>query len=282
MKPLPKSQFYKTRYGRIHFLDEGEGPAVILLHGNPTWSYYYRNLILVLKKTHRVLALDYLGCGLSDSPKMPLHWADHVAIVSEWLSSLSLPSFDFVLHDWGGGIGMGVIKNYFERVGKIALLNTGVFFAEPLPLSIRMARLPYVGYFLTVVCDLFLQGALKCCTVKSMNAETVINYQMPYRTWRRRQVIYDFVRDIPVDEDHPSYSVLKDLEAFLPQLHSKPMKAFWGMQDFVFNASYLNHWQSLLPHLLVKRYGNAGHWVLEDAQGEIEKDIHDFLQGILR
>lgn len=270
--------FYHTEQGRVHFIDEGQGEAIVLLHGNPTWSYYYRHLIQILSQKYRVLALDYLGCGLSDRPMHSLYWADHIQVTSEWLAHLNLSSFHMVVHDWGGGIGMGIMKKYFECIKKIALLNTGVFFAESLPFSIRLARMPYVGYFLTVVCDLFLQGALKFCTVRPLTTDVLLGYQWPYRSWRDRQAIYDFVRDIPLSTQHPSYALFQEFQTFIPELNTKCVKAFWGMQDFVFNEKYLAVWQRLLPKMAVKRYGNAGHWILEDAHGEVEKDILKFFQ----
>ncbi len=271
--------FCELPTGRLHFIDEGQGRPILFLHGNPTWSFYYRNLIIELKTTHRCIALDHMGCGLSErSKKKPFQLADHIQHTCQLIEQLNLDSFDLVVHDWGGAIGLGVAQHFFDRIEKIALLNTAAFFIPPLPFPIQFARLPLLGSFLTTQLNLFLLGSLLKCTTKKMPKEVQDGYLWPYRKSERRKAIYNFVKDIPLHSSNPSYRVIKSIETFLPQLAEKKLHAFWGMKDFVFTEAYLDAWHDIFPTMAIKRYEDGGHWVLEDAKGKIEKDISLFFK----
>ena len=273
-----ESHFFETLEGRLHYVDEGRGFPVIMLHGNPTWSFYYRNLILAIKGDFRCLAIDHLGCGLSEKPQKGIYnLKAHIERTCAWIESLNLSAFDLVLHDWGGAIGMGVLHHFKEKVQKVVLLNTAIFQTEDLPWSIRFCRLPLLGACLTQGLNLFLKGALRTCVNKALKREIADGYLWPYPTWKSRLSIYEFVRDIPVQQRHSSYNTLIKLQAMLPLLNERPCKAFWGMKDFVFTESYLRKWNQHIPSLGIKKYMEAGHWLLEDARPDVFNDIKAFL-----
>lgn len=273
-----ESHFFEAPAGKLHFIDEGEGEAVLMFHGNPTWSFYYRNLVLSLKDRYRAIAVDHLGCGLSDRPtKFTYHLADHIDNASRLVEHLGLKRFHLVLHDWGGPVGLGLAQRHFDKVGKVVFLNTAAFFARPLPLPIQLSRSLGLGAFLTRGLNAFLLGSIFKCTQRSLTTETKHGYLWPYNTIKNREAIYRFVRDIPVNPAHPSYRTLKDIQDFLPHLAEKPLHAFWGMKDFVFDEAYLDAWREHYPLMPITRYEDAGHWVLEDAKGRIELDISAFL-----
>jgi len=275
----PFSHTYHTLSNgyRLHYVDEGKGEPVVLLHGNPTWSFYYRNLILKLSPFYRCLALDHLGCGLSDKPKAFSYQLErHIEHTAQWLQSLNLTRFHLIVHDWGGAIGMGLLERFHEQIGKVILLNTAVFSLDQLPLSIRICRLPIMGRILTDHLNLFLKGALTYCVQTPLTQEIADGYALGFG--KNRHAIYAFVRDIPLNPSHRSFEVLKQIQTQLTHLQAKPIYAFWGMQDFVFHPGYLEEWVRRLPPLQVKTYPEAGHWVLEDAKGMIEADILRALQ----
>jgi haloalkane dehalogenase len=132
---------------RMHYLDEGQGPAALMLHGNPTWSFYYRNLVLDLRRDRRAIAPDHVGCGLSDRPddaRYGYRLADRVADVERLVDHLDLREpFDLIVHDWGGMIGMAYATRHPERIRRIVLLNTGAFplpASKPFPWPIALAK----------------------------------------------------------------------------------------------------------------------------------------------
>jgi pimeloyl-ACP methyl ester carboxylesterase len=277
-----RPQFFEVEGSSLHYIDEGTSQGcvpLICLHGNPTWSFYYRDVVRHFLPQRRVLAPDYLGCGLSGPQPRPLCLEDHVRIICEWIQSLKLTQFDLLLHDWGGAIGMGVTECLPKHVRKIALLNSGITPLGTLPRTIQLARLPWLGQCLTQGANAFLRGALLTCTTKSIPKEIQEGYLYPYRSWLKRQAIYQFVRDIPLSPKDKSYAYLTKLQSFLPSLTTYPIHAFWGMKDFVFHDGHLQAWKNTLPNLQIKRYPQAGHWVLEDAKGEIESDLEVFLRN---
>lgn len=136
----------KTADRQLHFLDEGRGPAVLMLHGNPTWSFYYRNVITALRGHFRCVVPDHIGCGLSSKPQTySYRLVDHIENVCRVIESLGLRSFDLIVHDWGGAIGLGVAQRMPERLGKIVLLNTAAFRAPRLPWQLKLVAENY-GY----------------------------------------------------------------------------------------------------------------------------------------
>src|SRR4051812_13367564 len=138
--PLPGYPFTPhafPRHGlRLSYLDEGAGDPVVMLHGNPTWSFYYRNLVLGLRDQYRCVVPDHIGCGLSDKPPESLYdysLKSRIDDVEALLDSLNLrANLTLVVHDWGGMIGMGFAARHPERVKRIVAINTGAF---PLPRS---------------------------------------------------------------------------------------------------------------------------------------------------
>lgn len=277
-----RPHFLETRHGRVHYVDEGDSQfdsiPLVCLHGNPTWSFYYRNIIKHFAPHRRVLAFDYIGCGLSDPQLTPLRLKDHVETIGECVEKLGLGRFDLLLHDWGGAVGIGLSALLPTRISKIALLNSSITPIGPLPKSIQLARAPYIGCWLTRGLNAFLRGALLTCSAKPLPKAVQQGYLYPYRSWATRQAIHQFVRDVPLLASDESYPYLQSLRDFLPSLQDCPVAAFWGMKDFVFTEAHLMAWKTALPNLSVIRYPNAGHWVLEDAAGQIEKDIEVFFQ----
>ena len=123
---------------RYHYLDEGQGETLLMLHGNPTWSFYYRNLILDLKKTYRCVVPDHMGMGKSDKPQnYPYTLSQHIDNLVALVSELSLKDITLVVHDWGGAIGMGFAVRYPEKVKRLILFNTAAFLSKKIPIQLR-------------------------------------------------------------------------------------------------------------------------------------------------
>ena len=139
------SHYFDTGGRRMHYVDEGAGPAVVMLHGNPTWSFYYRELITALRDSYRVIAPDHIGCGLSDKPQdYPYTLATHIENLERLLDHLGLDDITLAMHDWGGAIGCGFAVRHPQRVGRLIVLNTAAFLGRT-PWRIRMCRLPVLG-----------------------------------------------------------------------------------------------------------------------------------------
>lgn len=268
---------------RYHYLDEGDpaAPAVVLLHGNPTWSFYYRNLIPALSQTHRVIAPDHIGCGLSDKPQIyPYTLAQHVANIERLLAALNLNRMTLILHDWGGAIGMGYATRHPDRIARLVVCNTAAFFVPRLPWRIRICRVPLLGEWLVRGLNGFARAALLFATAhpRRLSREVRAGYLAPYNNWQNRIAIYRFVQDIPLDAEHPTRATLDEIDAGLARLREHPMLIVWGAQDFCFTARhFLPEWQRRFPRADVHVFPHAGHYVIEDAHGQILPIILKFL-----
>lgn len=275
------SRFHAQPAGRQHFIDEGAGETVLLLHGNPTWSFYYRDLVSHLGNAgFRCIAPDHLGCGLSEKPR---GWSyrldDHIANVERLVDHLGLKRFHLVVHDWGGAIGMGLATHRSELIGKIVILNTAAFRGPRIPLRIAACRLPIFGEWLVRGLNGFARPATFMTTSRRLGKHVKQGYLWPYRNWHDRVAIARFVQDIPMKADHPSAGTLDAIAARLSRLADKPMLIAWGGRDWCFNDWYYEEWQRHFPNAATVHYADAGHYVLEDAREAVLPRIEEFLRG---
>jgi len=276
------SHYLTLPHGRLHYLDEGQGRAVVMVHGNPTWSYYYRNLVKRLSHRCRVVVPDHMGCGLSDKPdEYDYILENHIANLLALLEHLNIAQTSMVVHDWGGPIGIGAAADDGIEIDKLAILNTAAFRATRIPLRIRICRWPLIGKILVQGMNGFAVAATFMAVAKRMSRETVEGYLYPYDNWSHRQAIYEFVRDIPLHPSHRSYAALVRIEKSLAQIREKniPVGVFWGGRDFCFDDYYFGQWKKHLPLAQYRYFEEWGHYLLEDGRGTIEPIIEDFLNN---
>ena len=263
---------------RMAYVDEGAGPPVLLVHGNPTWGFYYRSLLAALPPLGlRAVAPDHIGMGRSEKPSAadyPHTLARRVADFGEFVDGLALTEpLSLVVHDWGGAIALAWAVDNVERVDKLLVLNTGAFPIPPgkaLPWSLAAARVPVLGGIAVRGLNAFSRGALVMGTGRPvLGREARAGLTAPYDSPAHRVAVHEFVRDIPMSPRDPAYGVLARTESRLPLLADRPTAVCWGMKDPVFDATVLDHLRTLLPSAEVHRYDDAGHYVLEDAADRI-------------
>jgi len=266
--------------GRIHYVDEGPrdaDTAVICVHGNPTWSFMYRDVVRTLASKFRVIALDHLGCGLSDKPQnFSYLLRDHIENLAQLVATVAQPKLHFIVHDWGGPIGLAVAERYSKRVGKLVVMNTAAF-SGPCPLRIRICRWPIFGPLLVRGLNGFAGPAAWMAVSRPLPEAVKRGFLFPYHSWKSRVAVQRFVEDIPLEATHPSLPTLRALEADLEKLRDQPMLLAWGMRDFCFSPAYLAEWRKRFPEATVCEYPQAGHYLLEDAGAEVIPQIAKFL-----
>lgn len=278
--PFP-SRFFESGEGRLHYVDEGGGEAVVMLHGNPTWSFFYRDLILGLRGRYRCLALDHLGCGLSDKPLGAGYTlGGHIERTAAWLDSLGLERIHLVLHDWGGAIGMGVARSLRGRVASITLFNTAAFPFPSIPLRIAACRLPGLGTLLVRGANAFVEAATVTTTVHPLPEAVKEGYRFPYGSWKERVAIEAFVRDIPMRSSHRSWGTLQTVADSLADWRGHPVQLIWGMRDWCFHGGILSEWEARWPGVPVHRLPEAGHYLVEDAGEDVLSFVRAFLEGL--
>ncbi len=270
---------------RYHYVDEGSGPPVLMVHGNPTWSFYYRRLIQTLSPRFRSIAVDHIGCGLSDKPAVENY--DYtldcrVNDLERFIYGLELKGkISLVVHDWGGMIGIAYALRHLSRIDRIVLLNTAGFFppqGRPLPLRLKLIR--HVKPFAKVAVlgfNAFARSALFMATAKGMPGDVKSGLLAPYNCWQNRIATLRFVEDIPIKPGDPSFETVKTVQNELHRLRDLPMLICWGMKDFVFTKAYLDEWRHRFPDARVHTFEDAGHYVLEDAAETVVDHIHTFM-----
>jgi len=270
---------------RYHFLDEGPrtpGEAVVMLHGNPTWSFYYRNLVLALRDKFRCVVPDHIGCGLSDKPQDYAYTlAHHIANVDHLFAHLELREVTLVMHDWGGAIGMGAAALKPERIKKLVVLNTAAFSSAHMPWQLSLCRIPLFGAVAIRGFNSFARGALSMAVAhpERLTPQVRAGFLAPYDSWANRIANLRFVQDIPTHPRHQSWPLLKEIEASLARFRDRPMLICWGMKDWCFDESFLRGWQERFPHAEVMRIEDAAHYVLEDAHERIAPKVREFLSA---
>ena len=271
---------------RMHYLDEGRGDPVVMVHGNPTWSFYYRDVVCALRDRYRCIVPDHVGCGLSDKPGDDAYryvLESRVDDLEALLDSLEITeNITLIVHDWGGMIGFTYATRHPERIRRIVVLNTSAFrlpLTKRFPLALWLVRNTWLGTFLVRRFNAFSAIASRvCCTRTKLSAEVRAAYTAPYDTWDNRIATLRFVQDIPLQPGDPSYNTVTETETKWPGLSQLPMLICWGLRDFVFDKHFLAEWEERFPAAAVHRFEDCGHYILEDARDGVVALIRRFLE----
>jgi pimeloyl-ACP methyl ester carboxylesterase/3-oxoacyl-[acyl-carrier-protein] synthase III len=284
--PFAPQTFITPRGARMSYVDAGPSSdeAVLLLHGNPTWSYYFRHVVQSLAQSRRCIAPDHIGMGLSDKPQdYDYTLVARIADIGALVASLQLRRIHLVVHDWGGAIGFGLATQRPELVGRIVVLNTAAFRSMRIPASIALCRTKFPGTAIVRGLNGFARPATRMAMhQRALTAIEKRAYLLPYGSWADRVAVDAFVKDIPLNASHPSHATLAALEGRLPLLRDHEIKIVWGGADFCFNDQFYKRWIELFPCAERHYFAEAGHYVIEDAREEAVPLIRDFLTSVKR
>ena len=270
---------------RYHYVDEGEGEPIVFVHGNPTWSFFFRDLLRDLRADYRVVAPDHMGCGRSDRPddarysyRLSSRVTDLAALIDHVAPGRKVT---LVVHDWGGMIGLAWATQNPERLARLVVLNTAAFGMPPgkrLPWQIALIRNTLLGPILVRGFNAFVQGLVRYCSHRPLSPAVKAGYLAPYRSWKDRLAVLRFIQDIPLSPRDPSFALVRATAEGLTRLNGVPTLICWGERDFVFDLDFLAGWQDRMPHAEVHRFADAGHLVLDDAGDRIVPLVRDFLR----
>ena len=282
-----KSNFIDRNGLKYHYLDEGAGDPVVMIHGNPTWSFYYRELVKALRPQYRVIVPDHMGCGLSDKPgtdQYGFQLQNRIDDLQVLLDHLEIKDkITLVVHDWGGMIGMACAVAYPQRIARLVILNTAAFLppaSKPIPIRLRIIRnLKWFATPAVLGLNLFARGALIMAPRKKLSSDVRTGLTAPYNSWANRLATLKFVEDIPLHHGDPSYKTVHRVSKDLDVLSEKPMLICWGAHDFVFDRDYYHEWRRRFPQASAFLYENAGHYILEDVPDLVIERIKHFFKG---
>jgi haloalkane dehalogenase len=270
------------------YLDEGprDGEVVVMLHGNPSWSYYWRKLALGLNEKYRCIVPDHIGMGLSDKPddsNYTYTLQSRIDDLERLLDSLELgDKLTLAVHDWGGMIGFGWALKHADRVKRLVILNTATFplpAAKALPWQLQLGRDSKLGAGLIRGFNAFAGGAARFGVETKMPADVRRAYNAPYDSWANRISTLRFVQDIPLSPADRSWALVEEAGQRLPLYADRPTFIGWGLRDFVFDKHFLEGFQRALPNAEQHVFADAGHYVLEDKADVLVPAIRAFLEN---
>ncbi|MDR1232865.1 MAG: alpha/beta fold hydrolase [Puniceicoccales bacterium] len=270
--------YVKLRNGpTMHYIEEGSGETVLFLHGHPTWSFFFRNLILSLRPDFRCIAIDHIGYGLSDKPKSyRYNIKTHIEDAICFAEVKRFKKFHIVAQDFGAVVALAMAERWPERISSMSFLNSAAFALPRLPTVILLFKFPLFTFLCARLFNLFTRVCLHLGTFSMLDGDVVNGFLWPYRKFSNRMAIAAGIDDIPWLSDHPSLEILNTIgkKAFI--LCNKKIKFFWADDDFHYNFNVLKAWGKVLPNASYKRYQMVGHFLLEDSTEAI-KDIRTFI-----
>lgn len=271
------------RAGRVHYVDEGRGEPILFVHGTPTWSFEYRHLLRALSATHRCVAPDHLGFGLSERPAdFPYTPEAHAQTLAEFVDHLGLDGFTLVVHDYGGPIGLPLALDRPSRVRRVVLINTWMWPFDDDPEMQKRARLVQGGFgrflYRRLNASLRLIAPSAWGDRKKLTPAIHRQYLAPFPTADSRGlVLWPLARALLGSRDF--YDGLWRRRERLAEL---PVLIAWGLRDSAFRPRFLERWREVLPHARVVTLEEAGHWPHEEAPEAVIEAMRDFLAAPLQ
>lgn len=268
-----ESNYLELPAGKMHYIDQGEGDPIVMVHGNPGWSFEFRNIIKELSKTHRCIAPDHLGFGLSDKPfdwdYLPKNHANNFEL---FLDSLNLDQITLVVNDWGGPIGMSYAINHPEKIKKIVLLNTWMWSVQDDPYYQKFSKMMggSMGRFMIKKGNFFGRVVVKKAVgnPKHLNRHIHKHYYKHLTTQQDRKGCYTFPKEIMGSSDW-----LDSLWQEREKITHIPTTLIWGMKDIAFREQELNYWIAHWGNPKVIKLQDVGHFPQEEAPQTVIEEL---------
>ena len=272
------SNYFMLDAGKMHYIDEGSGDPVVLVHGNPTWSYLYRHMIKGLSQNHRCIAMDHIGFGLSDKPEawsyLPQKHAENLDVL---LESLNLQNITFVVQDWGGPIGLSYALKHPEKIKRLIIMNTWMWSAKGDPHYEKFSGFMggTVGRFLIRRFNFFARIVMKKAygDKSKLTKEIHSHYTTPLNTPGKRKGSWVFPKEII-----GSTKWLNELWSQKDKISKKPALILWGMRDIAFREEELKKWEELLTNHTTRTFKDVGHFVQEELGAGICPLVENFIK----
>jgi len=258
---------------KLHYIDEGKGPIILLLHGNPTWSFLYRHIIVALKDDFRLIAPDYPGFGLSTAAENYTYTPkEHADAINQLVQKLKLDDMAIMMQDWGGPIGFHVALQTPQRVSRFIVGNT---WAWPLDsdghkkFSSRVGG--WLGQFGAWCCNGIVKFFMNKGVINQLSDKEMAMYLAPFKKRQYRKPTHIFAKQLMAAKPF-----LENINKQLSRISDRPMLLVWGMKDFAFKAPQRHRFESIFKSHTTVLLPNAGHFIQEDAPNDIALAIRGF------
>ncbi len=274
-----ESRFIEVNGTQIHFIERGTGQVFLFIHGNPTWSYLWRNIIPPVSSLGRCIAFDLVGFGKSARPDISYRFLEHYRYVEGFISRMGLKDIVLVGHDWGGVLGFYYAMNHPENIKGIACMETFPFtfswdyFPLKFRLGFRLFRTPLIGKFLIMGLNVFVNRLLPASVYRGISREAHKEYQKMFPTIRSRYPVYVWPNELPiVGSENETFRAIKKIEAFLSEC-SFPILLFTARPGGIIRQERITWFSNTVSDLTIKDIGNGIHFVQEDNPSAIAEGI---------
>jgi pimeloyl-ACP methyl ester carboxylesterase len=269
---------------RLHYVEEGRGRPILFLHGNPTASYLWRNILPAAAQHGRAIAVDLLGHGLSDKPDMAYTFDEHAAVVRAAVEALGLRDLVLVLHDWGGPLGFHYALAAPGNVRGVAAMETFLWplrwddFPRGFRLAFQAFRNPVLGYLLLQVMNLFVERVLPAAvaTPGAISPEALAHYRAFYPVIASRKAVRRWPAMLPFGERDETFEVISEMERRLRAI-SFPLLWLRATPGAITTPARIDWLQSNVPGVQVRNVGRGGHFIQEEVPDAIARELVSWL-----
>lgn len=281
-----ESKYVEVHGSKIHYVDEGSGDPILFLHGNPTSSYLWRNIIPYLMPHGRCIALDLIGMGKSDKPDLDYRFFDHSKYVEGFIEKLDLSNLTLVIHDWGSALGFHYAMRHENNIKGIAFMEAMLKpikwedFPSKYRMGFKLFRAPGIGWFMISVMNVFVTKMLPQAIVRKLTAEEKDYYGSPYKTVNSRKPIRQWPCEIPI-EGKPAdvYEVISSYNQKL-QESELPKLLFFATPGGIIDSKTVDWCRQNLKNLKVVDIGDGIHFIQEDNPHLIGEELAKWFQDL--
>ena len=281
-----ESKYVEVHGSRIHYVDEGEGDPILFLHGNPTSSYLWRNVIPHLTEHGRCIAPDLIGMGRSDKPDLDYRFFDHVRYIEGFIEALQLKNITLVVHDWGSALGLHYAARHESNVKGVAMMEAILRpmrwseFPAGYRVGFTLMRTPGIGWLMVSVMNSFLHRLLPSAIVRDLTAEEQRRYDEPFPTVKSRRPVRMWPAEIPIDGKPADVErAVGDYAAWLEKT-DLPKLLFHAHPGGIISPSLVSQLEETLPSLETVDLGEGIHYLQEDHPHEIGEAVARWYEAI--
>ena len=281
-----ESRYLDVHGSKIHYIEEGEGEVFLFLHGNPTSSYLWRNVIPHLSTLGRCIAPDLIGMGQSDKPKIGYRFQDHYRYVEGFIESLGLQNITLVIHDWGSALGFYYTQQHPDNVRAVAFMEAIIKpfswagFAKEYKLGFKLMRTPVIGWFMINVMNGFIKGMLPNTIVRDLTLEERQRYAAPYQTIGSRKPLRLWPCEIPIDGRPADVDrVVREYSRML-QESDVPKLLLYARPGAIIDKKEVAWCRENFKNLAAVDVGKGIHFIQEDNPHEIGAALAAWYRGL--
>ncbi|MCH8065815.1 MAG: haloalkane dehalogenase [Chloroflexi bacterium] len=280
-----ESKFIEVEGSKIHYVEEGTGDPILFLHGNPTSSYLWRNIIPYAAKVGRAIAPDLIGMGKSDKPDIEYRFFDHVPYIEGFIEQLGLQNITLVIHDWGSGLGFHYASRHEDNIKGVAFMEAILpmrwdTFPEQGRDMFKSFRTKDVGEDLLINKNVFVENVLPGFVVRTLTDEEMDHYREPYKDEAARKPVWRWPNELPIDgEPADVWEAAVAYQEWL-QRTEVPKILFHATPGALVTAAVVESFRSTLKNLKTVDIGSGAHFVQEDNPHKIGEELAKWYQGL--